>query len=169
MGNSSLSYAWFMFGQFQCVMPKSAICHQEIRLFFLVPDPLSTNYYLIVFYHWNEGKKYFWYPTYIYQEMCHLWGKALCRHLLLGEVFQSDTHQHAFICLHSPCRATPFISVNLEHQTGIFSYCVQPVPPLLLTGMTNGWVDKGSIGCKGPWLPVEGPLIKKSKVCLTLL
>lgn len=43
-----------------------------------------------------------------------------------------------FVCLPSHRKATSFISANLEHQTGTFSYCVQPVPSLLLTGMTNG-------------------------------
>lgn len=79
------------------------------------------------------------------------------------------THQQAFICLHSPCRATPFIPVNLEHQTGTFSYCVLPVPSLVLTAMTNGWVDTGSAGSEEPQLPAERPLIRKSKVYLTLL
>lgn len=31
------------------------------------------------------------------------------------------THQQPFICLHTPCRATTFIPLNLEHQTGTFS------------------------------------------------
>lgn len=86
----------------------------------------------------------------------------------------ADTHTHihtcqqAFICLHSPCRATPFISVNLEHQIGTLSYCVQAVPSLVLTGMTNGRGDKGSAGSQGPWLPAERPLIRGKCAWLNL-
>lgn len=81
----------------------------------------------------------------------------------------ADTNQQALICLHSPCRATPFISVYLEHQTGTFTHCVQSVPSLVLTRMVNGWVDKGSVGSQGPRLPTVRPLISKSKLCLTLI
>lgn len=88
---------------------------------------------------------------------CWLQLSSGCRHTSTG------------FCLHSPYSATPFISVNLEHQTGTFNYCVQPVSSLALTAMTNVWVDKASVGSKRPGLHGERPLIRKSEVCLASL
>lgn len=55
--------------------------------------------------------------------VCHLLGKSPWRHTAAGcsVPVTAGAHQQAFICLHSPCRATPFIPLNLEHQTGTFS------------------------------------------------
>lgn len=67
-------------------------------------------------------------------------GKWLWRHAAVGcsVPVAAGARQQPFICLHSPCRATPFIPLNLEHQTGTFRRCVQPVPSALLTAVTNG-------------------------------